>query len=210
MDAHLSAGQPAAVYTAQRLARVGQYTNIGGGHHYSWQLNNRIVVGIGGGPGFHRNFTCNIDNRFVITLVQGGGGLAVGGAGGINVATLRTSVTNALKLRFRVLIQTAVFNDLGRSAQQVTFLNNEVSNRHNERRIRIGATTVAGLGTHIFAAGTMNGFIVFQQLAGNDTYYRNYDVRENVNATNGERLRVTHDPVTLVGAVSQRINLHEL
>jgi hypothetical protein len=209
MDAQLSAGQAAAVYTAQRLASVGHYTNIGGGYHYSWQLNNQIVVGIGGGPGFHRNFTCNISNQFAVNLVQGGGGLPVG-AGGINAAALNTSVTNALKLRFRVLILTAAFNDLGRSAQQVTFLNNTVTNRHNHRRIRIGVTTVNGLGSHAFAAGTMNGFIVFQLLPGSDTYYRNYDVRENVNATNGEGLRVTHGPVTLVGAVSQGINLHEL
>lgn len=211
MDVQLSAGQGAAVYNAQRLASVGVYTNIPGNapHHYSWQRTpagvDQIVVGVGGGG--HRNFTCNITAAFVVNLVQGGGALAVG-AGGINLAALTTSVENALKLRFRNLITTNAFNDLGRTPQQVTFQNNRVVNRHAARRLFVSGQMITGGQNRNFAAGTMRGFAVYQFLAGNDTYYRNYDIRENLNANNREDLRVIHgNPVTLNGTFSGNINI---
>ena len=210
MDVRLSAGQGAAVYNAQRLASVGVYTNIPGNapHHYSWQRTpagvDQIVVGVGGGG--HRNFSCNITAAFVVNLVQGGGALVVG-AGGINLAAFRTSVENALKLRFRNLITTNAFNTLGRSAQQVTFQNNRVVNRSDARRVVVGAHTINAGANRLFAAGTMNGFAVYELLAGNDTYYRNYDIRENVNANNGEDLRVLHGPVSFNGTFSENINI---
>jgi hypothetical protein len=210
MDAHLSGPQPAEVYNRQRAAMVNQYTNIPGnaGYHYSWQAGNTIVVGVGGGPGNHRNFTCNITNRMVITLAQGGGGLAVG-PGGINAANLQSSVERALKLRFRALIQTAAFNDLGRAPQQLTFLNNQVTNRL-DKSIRIGATVIQAGANHTFAAGTMNGFVVVQNLPGDDTYYRNFDVRGNMAAGNGEAFRLTSGPIKFAGVVSGDVTIVEL
>lgn len=75
----------------------------------------------------------------------------------------------------------------------------------------VGAQTINAAQSHTFAAGTMNGFAVVQFLPGTDTYYRNYDVRENVNANNGEQLRVLHGAqVTLNGTFSGNINLHLL
>jgi hypothetical protein len=214
MDAQLNGGQANALFEAERIAKVGVYTNIAGHYyHYSWHPGNNIVVGIGGGPGNHRNFTCNISNQFVVTLAQGGGGLPVGGGGGINAVALTNSVTTALKLRFRHLILNAVFNDLGRTGQQVAFQNTPVVNRHATRRIQIGAQTIAGGATGTFAAGAMRGFVIYALLPGIDTRYRNYDIRENVAPGNREQLRVQHgavDQATLLGTISGSINVHLL
>lgn len=201
MDAHLSTGQPAAVYESARAFRQNVYTNIPGNHpyHYSWHQNLQIVVGTGGGQ--HRNFTCTISNRFVVTLPQGGGALPVG-AGGINVAALLGSVTGILKTRFRLLILTAAFNNLGRSPDQLTFHNNEVVNRHETRKVRIGGTTIEPGRSHTFATGTMNGFTIFKNLPGLDTYYRNYDLDENTDAAVDERLRIQYNPVVLSGTLA--------
>jgi hypothetical protein len=182
---------------------ANQYTNIpdNAPYHYSWHQNNQIVVGYGAGPGQHRNFTCNISNQFAVTLAAGLGGIPLGD---INTGALRTSVTSALKLRFRNLIHTAAFNDIGRTAQQLTFRNNQVVNRHTSRNIRINTTTVEPGRSRVFANNvTMRGFIVYRNLTGSDTYYRNYDIRETANAADGERLRVLVNPVKLEGTVTQ-------
>ncbi|WP_067570593.1 hypothetical protein [Nocardia acidivorans] len=201
MDAHLSVGQPAAIYESARAFRHNVYTDIPGNHpyHYSWHQNSLIVVGTGGGQ--HRNFTCAISNRFVVTLPQLGGALPVG-AGGINVAALLTNVTAMLHTRFRLLIQTAAFNNLGRSHHHLTFHNNELVNRHETRKLRIGNTTIDPGRSHTFAAGTMNGFTVFRHLPGLDTYYRNYDFNETTDAAVDERLRIQYNPVVLNGTLA--------
>ncbi|WP_206957317.1 hypothetical protein [Trinickia acidisoli] len=215
MDAVINQQQAADLYVKSR--RPG-YTRINGAYHYSWHLNNRIVVGVGGGPGHHRNFTCDISNAVAITLDEGPGFLDVGGAGGINAATLLQSVSTVLKARFRTLIRTAAFNNMGRTPQRVTLQNTKIVNRFNRSTIiiNLGANSVEiepGR-SHTFADGFLTGFAVVRHLAAGDTYYRNLDVRENVVLTNGEPLRImqatpsTPDkPVTLTGTVSGAINV---
>lgn len=231
MDAHITAAQAAAIFAGERVARIGLYTDIPGNfyspdrqYHYSWQGTNQIVVGVGLGPGFHRNFTCTISNQFNVALTAGGGRLQVAGINGINTVALLTSVTRALKLRFRTLIPMIGFNSIGRTPLQVTFQNNEMVNRHDHKKIAIDwhridgqvSTAVIDPGRpRIFVNGAMRGFAVFQNLPAHETYYRNYDVRENVQAGDGGRLRVLQvlhgNLVTLTGTgVSGNITVVEL
>ncbi|WP_147297988.1 hypothetical protein [Trinickia dinghuensis] len=215
MDAVIDQAQAADLYTRSR--RAG-YTPINGVYHYSWHPNNRIVVGVGRGPGHHRNFTCNISNAVGITLDEGPGFLEVGGAGGINPATLRNSVSSVLKARFRTLIRTANFNNMGRTPQRVTLQNTKIVNRFNRSTIIINlgvnSTEIAPGQSHTFVNGFLTGFAVVRHLADGDTYYRNLDVRENVVLTNGEPLRIMQadpstpaKPVTLTGTVSGAIEV---
>jgi hypothetical protein len=214
MDAVITQLQATDLYNKTR--RVG-YTSIGGIYHYSWHPGNTIVVGVGGGPGHHKNFTCNISNAVGITLTEGGGNLPVG-AGGINTATLLNSVSAALKTRFRTLIRTAAFNNMGRTPQRVTLQNTRIINRFNNSTIVINlgvnSTAIETGGSHNFVNGFLTGFAVVRHLAGGDTYYRNLDVREDVMLVNGDPLRVMQampstpvKPVTLTGTVSGTIRV---
>jgi hypothetical protein len=215
MDAVITPLQATDLYDRTRR---GGYTPINGMYHYSWHPGNTIVVGVGLGPGHHRNFTCNISNAVGITLTQGAGALPVGGAGGINTATLLNSVSAALKARFRTLIRTAAFNNMGRTPQRVTLQNTRIINRFNNSNIVINLgvnSTEIGPGqSHTFVNGLLTGFAVVRHLAGGDTYYRNLDVRENVVLANGDPLRVMQAvpstpvrPVTLTGTASGTIRV---
>jgi hypothetical protein len=195
MDVRINAAQRASIFNTKQAAMADQYPRVHGPYHFSWQPGNRICVGMDTDvrPKPHRFFVCTITDQFVVNLVAGAGAIAVG-AGGVNAGTLTNIVTLALKQQFAALTRTAAFNNLGRSPQQVTFQNNEVVNRTDTKSVLIGTTMIAAGANHVFpAANTMNGFVVYQALGGGDFYYRNYDVRENVAARAGERIRVLHD-----------------
>lgn len=210
MDAVINPQQARDLYTKTR--RPGVYTDINGPYHFSWHADNKIVVGVDRGPGFHRNFTCLISNAFAIELRTGPGRLPVG-AGGINTATLTTKVSDALKRQFRILIRTAAFNNMGRTPQGVTLRNTKIINRLEDETllIHVGAhlTEIRPAQSHTFVNGLLNGLVLARNLPGTDTYYRNIDVREDVALGDGEPLKVTANtvpgaatPVVLTGAIS--------
>ncbi|HTH76714.1 MAG TPA: hypothetical protein VL635_20180 [Trinickia sp.] len=214
MDAVINQQQARDLYTKSRR---GGYTDINAPYHFSWHANNRIVVGVGAGPGAHRNFICAVDNAFAITLRADAGALPVG-AGGINAATLTTRVSDALKRQFRILIRTAAFNNMGRTPQRVTLRNTKIINRlENETLfVNVGAhlIEIRPAQSHTFVDGSLNGLVLTRNLPGNDTYYRNIDVREDAALGNGEPLKVTANnlpgavtPVALTGAISGAISV---
>ncbi|NUS43458.1 MAG: hypothetical protein HOQ24_07210 [Mycobacteriaceae bacterium] len=140
-----------------------------------------------------------------MALAPGGGGIPLGD---IDQDELLRSVTNVLRTRLRALIQTAAFNNIGRSAQQLTFHTNELVNRHTNNSVRINTTTIDHGATANFANNvTTTGFIVFRNFAGTETYYRNYDIRETADAAADERLKVLENPVKLEGSVTQNYNI---
>lgn len=214
MDAVINPQQARDLYTKTKR---GGYTKINDPYHFSWHDNNVIVVGVGEGPGFHRNFTCAISNAFGIEVRTGPGRLPVGPEG-INAATLTTRVSDALKRQFRILIRTAAFNNMGRTPQRVTLRNTKIINRLADETIfiHVGAhlTEIRPAQSHTFVDGFLNGLVLARNLPGTDTYYRNIDVREDAALGNGEPLKVTANtvpgaatPVALTGAISGAITV---
>jgi len=198
MDVRISNAQARDIWAKQRTRSLNVYTNIPNQtrYHYSWHPDGKIVVGIGRGPGQHRNFNCTISNQFQVTLTPVGGILPLGGidaAGnpGINLADLYNSVNSRLKQQFRLLCRTRAFNALGRSGQELALVNNEVQNRHNHRQLVIDNQIISPGSKRNCGSIRINGFAIVQNLAGDDTYYRNYDVREAVVARSGEGIRVS-------------------
>jgi len=198
MDVRITSAQAREILSKQRLRSMNTYTNIPHQtrYHYSWHPDGKIVVGIGGGPGQHRNFNCTIGNQFQITLTRAGGTLPVGGLGqagnpGINEADLYNSIASRLKQQFRILCRLKEFNALGRSAQTLSLTNNEVQNRHDHRQLMVDNHLISPGNKRNCGVTRINGFVVMQFLAGDDTYYRNYDIREAVAARSGEGIRVS-------------------
>ena len=222
IDARINPAQAAELYRStanlHSTTKSTGYTKFDKSHddyHYSWH-RDKIVVGMGMGQGYHKNFKCTISDTFqiVLTTDPGAGRLPVG-PNGINVSKLTHSVSAALATCFKKSIRTAAFNGMGRTPQRVTLQNTRIVNRFDKSNIVVDAgptlVTIKPGQSHTFINGYLTGFVVTHGLSDGEIYYRNVDVRENVVLMSGDTLRVMKArpsaPITLTGVVSVDIRV---
>lgn len=184
MDVIISPLQAAHLLDVALSSQAG-YVDINPPYHYSWHRNSlQVVVGIGRGQGYHHNFNCSISSFLGITVTATGGGLALGGSDGINVARLTASITNAIKLTFRKLVREQYFNSLDRTPQRLTFNHARIINRARHTDIIVNldgqpnSITVSPQESRMFVNGDIRGIALFRNFPHLDCYYRNIDINE--------------------------------